>query len=33
LIRTPKGRCLTEKGFKHLGVNPADYMNVPLFGD
>jgi len=32
LIRTPKGRCLTEKGFKHLGVNPGEYMNAPLFG-
>jgi Holliday junction DNA helicase RuvB len=33
LIRTPKGRCLTEKGFRHLGVNPVEYMNTPLFGD
>jgi len=38
LIRTPKGRCLTEKGFRHLGVNPGDYVsndhvNAPLFGD
>ena len=27
LIRTPKGRCLTEKGFRHLGVDPADYLS------
>ena len=35
LIRTPKGRCLTEKGFRHLGVNPGDYlnMNMPLIND
>ena len=33
LIRTPKGRCLTEKGFRHLGANPTDYLNVPLFND
>ncbi|MDR0337842.1 MAG: Holliday junction branch migration DNA helicase RuvB, partial [Planctomycetaceae bacterium] len=25
LIRTPRGRRLTEKGFRHLGANPADY--------
>jgi Holliday junction DNA helicase RuvB len=33
LIRTPKGRCLTEKGFRHLGVSPSDYVgaNAPLF--
>ncbi|MCL2006129.1 MAG: Holliday junction branch migration DNA helicase RuvB [Planctomycetaceae bacterium] len=33
LIRTPKGRCLTEKGFRHLGANPSDYltMDSPLF--
>jgi Holliday junction DNA helicase RuvB len=24
LIRTPRGRCLTEKGIRHLGANPAD---------
>ena len=35
LIRTPKGRCLTEKGFRHLGVNPDDYAgtNPSLFDD
>ena len=32
LIRTPKGRCLTEKGFSHLGANPADYRNDYLNG-
>jgi Holliday junction DNA helicase RuvB len=33
LIRTPKGRCLTDKGFRHLGADPADYqsMNDSLF--
>ena len=32
IIRTPKGRCLTEKGLRHLGVNPSDYpnLNMPL---
>ena len=35
LICTPKGRRLTEKGFRHLGVNPANYLslNTPLFND
>ena len=33
LIRTPKGRCLTEKGFRHLGVNPGEHVNAMLFGD
>jgi len=38
LIRTPKGRCLTEKGFRHLGVSPGDYVpsdyaTAPLFRD
>jgi Holliday junction DNA helicase RuvB len=35
VIRTPKGRCLTEKSFRHLGANPADYMNMnmPLIPD
>ncbi|MDR0610556.1 MAG: Holliday junction branch migration DNA helicase RuvB [Planctomycetaceae bacterium] len=31
LIRTPRGRRLTEKGFRHLGVNPADYEDALLF--
>jgi Holliday junction DNA helicase RuvB len=33
IIRTPKGRCLTEKGFRHLGANPFDYGNDNLFND
>jgi Holliday junction DNA helicase RuvB len=35
LKRTPKGRCLTEKGFRHLGTNPMDYQtsNTPLIDD
>jgi len=24
VVRTPRGRCLTEKGFRHLGANPID---------
>ena len=32
LIRTPKGRCLTEKGFRHLGANPGDDVDTLLFG-
>ncbi|MDR2704906.1 MAG: Holliday junction branch migration DNA helicase RuvB [Planctomycetaceae bacterium] len=31
LIRTPRGRRLTEKGFRHLGANPADYEETSLF--
>ncbi|MDR1963284.1 MAG: Holliday junction branch migration DNA helicase RuvB [Planctomycetaceae bacterium] len=31
IIRTPRGRRLTEKGFRHLGANPADYEEFPLF--
>ncbi|GHT38510.1 Holliday junction ATP-dependent DNA helicase RuvB [Planctomycetales bacterium] len=31
LIRTPKGRCLTDKGFTHLGANPADYRGISFF--
>ncbi|MDR3197778.1 MAG: Holliday junction branch migration DNA helicase RuvB [Planctomycetaceae bacterium] len=31
LIRTPRGRRLTEKGFRHLGANPADYEDSSLF--
>ena len=31
VIRTSRGRCLTEKGFRHLGVNPIDYADVSLF--
>ncbi|MDR2438008.1 MAG: Holliday junction branch migration DNA helicase RuvB [Planctomycetaceae bacterium] len=31
LIRTPRGRRLTEKGFRHLGVNPVDYEDSLLF--
>jgi len=27
LIRTPKGRCLTDKGFRHLGIDPDDKLN------
>jgi len=30
IIRTPKGRCLTEKGLCHLGANPADYLNLNM---
>jgi Holliday junction resolvasome RuvABC ATP-dependent DNA helicase subunit len=30
LIRTPRGRRLTEKGFRHLGANPADYEEASL---
>jgi Holliday junction DNA helicase RuvB len=35
LIRTQKGRCLTEKGFRHLGANPPKdvHPNTPLFHD
>jgi Holliday junction DNA helicase RuvB len=36
LIRTPRGRCLTEKGFRHLGVSPLGDINLespPLFDD
>jgi Holliday junction DNA helicase RuvB len=33
LIRTPKGRCLTPKCFRHLGVNPPDGANGELFND
>ena len=35
MICTPKGRCLTEKGFRHLGASPVEYVgtNAPLFGD
>ncbi|MCL2742951.1 MAG: Holliday junction branch migration DNA helicase RuvB [Planctomycetaceae bacterium] len=32
LIRTPKGRCLTEKGFAHLGANPEDYRGQFVYG-
>ncbi len=31
LIRTPRGRRLTEKGFRHIGANPADYEDLSLF--
>ncbi len=31
VIRTPRGRRLTEKGFRHLGANPADYEEPSLF--
>ncbi|MDR2115751.1 MAG: Holliday junction branch migration DNA helicase RuvB [Planctomycetaceae bacterium] len=31
LIRTPRGRRLTEKGFRHLGANPNDYEDSLLF--
>jgi len=27
LIRMPKGRCLTEKGFRHLGAEPKNNLN------
>jgi len=35
LIRTPKGRCLTEKGFRHLGAIPPSNAShdTPLFND
>ena len=35
LIRTPKGRCLTDKGFRHLGIDPAfnTKRDTPLLGD
>ena len=34
LIRTPKGRCLTPKCFRHLGVNPPpDKAEGTLFSD
>ena len=28
LIRTPKGRCLTEKGFRHLGAEPKQNVSM-----
>jgi Holliday junction DNA helicase RuvB len=31
LIRTPRGRRLTEKGFRHLGANPNDYEDSSFF--
>lgn len=31
LIRTPRGRRLTEKGFRHLGADPTDYDDPSLF--
>jgi len=35
LIRTPKGRCLTEKGFRHIGIEPSSnlHRSTPLLGD
>ena len=35
LIRTPKGRCLTEKGFRHLGAIPPSNAShdTPLLND
>jgi Holliday junction DNA helicase RuvB len=35
LIRTPKGRCLTDAGFRHLGVPPTEKSarTMPLFND
>ena len=31
VIRTPRGRCLTEKGFQHLGADPTKYVENTLF--
>lgn len=31
LIRTPRGRCLTEKGFRHLGADPSEFEGPSLF--
>ena len=31
VVRRPRGRCLTEKGFRHLGANPDDYGESLLF--
>lgn len=31
IIRTPRGRRLTEKGFCHLGADPRDYEDPSLF--
>ncbi len=31
IVRTPRGRCLTEKGYRHLGVDPGDYEEPSLF--
>lgn len=31
VIRTPRGRCLTETGFKHLGADPLEYGDRSLF--
>ena len=33
LICTPRGRCLTEKGFRHLGANPVDFQEGTLFNN
>ena len=33
LLRTPKGRRLTEKGFRHLGADPGANTNSPLLGE
>ncbi len=31
VIRTPRGRRLTEKGFRHLGADPKKYVENTLF--
>lgn len=31
IIRTPRGRQLTEKGFLHLGLDPRNYTHLTLF--
>jgi len=31
VIRTPRGRRLTEKGFRHLGADPTKYVENTLF--
>jgi len=31
VIRTPRGRRLTEKGFRHLGADPTRYVDSTLF--
>ncbi|MGL4595567.1 MAG: Holliday junction branch migration DNA helicase RuvB [Thermoguttaceae bacterium] len=31
LVRTPRGRCLTERGFRHLGADPSQYETNWLF--
>ncbi|MDR1924381.1 MAG: Holliday junction branch migration DNA helicase RuvB, partial [Planctomycetaceae bacterium] len=33
VFRSPRGRCLTEKGYKHLGVKMENYQNTTLFAN